>query len=273
MAHANEPPSGETSAGDEEDLTPFVARARRGFKSDVSAFIRAARGGRLLVPLARRIEEVPLGVEQQVADELSLSPHLLFGDDRIGFLPVFTRPELVARATDRVGWETGDGPLEYCALPGPAAMDLGLAVVDDERIGGMVINPFDETELVLRRHEIGSIAQGRAIPLVGYVAEIPLGADEERLVAEMDGPPPAEVVERVRAILQETPGKPSFSVHRTFNAERDVEPHLTLNVVLGDAADVDRGALGARIAESLEGHLPPPHYIDIVFDDPGLSGE
>lgn len=263
LAHA-------ADAADGGDATEAVAAARRGFKRDVAALIRALRGARLLVPLAKRVEEVPLGVEQPIGDELSLSPHLLFGEDRIGFLPVFTRADLVERATDRVGWTTGDGPLEYCALPGPAAMDLGLAVVDDERIGGLVLNPFDATELVLRRHEIGAIAQGKALPLVGYVAEIPLGQDEERLIAEMDGPPPSEVIEAIETVVGAMPAKPSYSLHRTFNPERDLEPHFTLNVLLGDASDVDRSELGGRLAEALDGRLPPPHYIDIVFDDPTL---
>jgi hypothetical protein len=262
----------DASTAEAADATSAVAAARRGFKRDVAALIRALRSARLFVPLSRRLEEVPLGVEQPAPDDLSLSPHLLFGDDHIGFLPLFTRPEMVARATDQVGWTTGDGPLEYCALPGPVALDLGLAVVDDERVGGVVVNPFDETELVLKRHEIGAIAQGRALPLVGYVAEIPLGEDEERLVAEMDGPPPPELTSAIEAVLGDTDGKPGYSLHRTFNAERDIEPHLTLNVVLGTrSASIDRGALGERLAQVLDPILPPPHYIDIVFDDPSLG--
>jgi hypothetical protein len=269
MARATEGVTGGPTSED-FDATAAVAAARRGFKRDVAALIRAVRGARLLVPLARRIEEIPLGVEQAVGDELSLSPHLLFGEDRIGFLPVFTRADLVVRATDRVGWTTGDGPLEYCVLPGPAAMDLGLAIVDDDRVRGLVLNPFDETELVLLRHEIGSIAQGKALPLVGYVADIPLAEDEERLVAEMDGPPPRDVVQAIEAVLDATEGTPRYTLHRTFNPERDLEPHLTLNVALGSDRENDRAGLGARLARALDGRLPPPHYIDIVFDDPRL---
>ncbi|HVU00633.1 MAG TPA: SseB family protein [Polyangiaceae bacterium] len=254
------------------DATPAVAVARRGFKRDVAALVRALRTARLFVPLARRIEEVPVGVEQLVGDDLQLSPHLLFGEDRVGFLPLFTRPEFVENATNTVGWTTGDGPLEYCALPGQVAMDLGLSVVDDERIGGVVLNPLHESELVLLRHEIGSIAQGRPLPLVGYVSEIPVGEDEERLIAEMDGPPPEEMVEAIEGVLAGASGKPRHSLHRTFNAERDLEPHLTLNVTFEDpGAAPDRARLGRELAEALDGLLPPPHYIDILFDDPKLG--
>src|SRR5260221_1594135 len=162
-------------ASPNERATAAVARARRGFRCDVEGLISvlhdAGAGTRLLVPLAKSIEEVPVGVEQEVGEELSLTPHLLFDDDRKGYLPAFTEVELVARATDRLGWTTGDQPLEYCALPGAVVLELALSLVDGEQILGLLLNPLDETELILRRHEVASIAQGRALPLVGYVGE------------------------------------------------------------------------------------------------------
>jgi hypothetical protein len=271
MSSAN--PDGGIGAEHGEDATPAVAAARRGFKRDVEGLIRALRKAHLLVPLAKRMGDVPVGVDQTVEDELSLSPHLLFDPDRIGFLPIFTKAEFVERATVQVGWVTDDGPLEYCTLPGPAVLELGLAVVDDDRIGGVIVNPFDETELLLRRHELGSIAQGRAIPLVGYVSELPFTHDEQRLIAEMDGPPPDGLVRAIEGVLAEAgkAGQPlGYGLHRTFTPERDLEPHLTLNVRGGDEA-LDRGALGETLAQALDGHVPPPGYIDIVFDDPALG--
>jgi len=203
-----------------------------------------------------------------VGEELSLSPHLLFDDERMGFVAAFTRPDLLTRATDDVGWTTDDGPLEYVALPGQVVLELALALADDERIGGMLLNPLDGTELMLRRHEIGSIAQGRALPLVGYVGEIPFDPNEQRLIAEMEDGPPAEVVAAIEKTLAGT--ALAYVLKRTFNPERDIEPHLTLNVT-GTDPSTDRGALGERLAQSLEGLLPPPGYIDILFDDPTLS--
>jgi hypothetical protein len=254
----------------EGDLTDAIVAARRGFRRDVAELVRALQNGRLLVPLAQRIEGAELGVEREVGDELSLSPHLLFDDEHAGYLPVFTRGPLLERATDRIGWTTGDGPLEYCALPARVVLELAVAILEDDRVQGMLVNPFDDSELVLRRHELASIAQGRPLPLVGYVAEIPLGEDEQRLVAKMDGPPPSEIVGAVEKVLAEHGGTRGYGLHRTFNPERDLEPHLTLNVLSGDAP-LDRGALAGHIAAELEGKLPPPGYIDILFDDPALS--
>jgi hypothetical protein len=267
---SSESASAPSTAGAPIDATDAVAAARRGFKRDVEGLIRAFRKSHLFVPLAKRIENVPLGVDQTVEDELSLTPQFLFDPERIGFLPVFTRTAFVERATEQVGWTTDDGPLEYCTLPGPAVLELGLAVVDDERIGGLIVNPFQETELMLRRHELASIAQGKPIPLVGYVSELPFSQDEQRLIAEMDGPLPEELVAAVEGVLAEVDRGLSYGLHRTFTPERDLEPHLTLNV-LGGAETLDRHALGQKLFEALEGYVPPPGYIDIVFDDEALG--
>jgi hypothetical protein len=252
------------------DATEAVRTASRGMRRDVAVLARALRGARLFVPLARSIEEVPVGIDQEVGDELSLSPHFLFDEEGVAFLPVFTRVELVERATNQARWTTGDGPLEYAALPGPVALELALATVDDESVEGLLVNPFDDTELILRRHEIASIAQGRPIPLVGYVSEIPFGDDEKRLVAEMEDPAPPEIVTAIEGVLNDPKSgvpSPRYALSRTFNPERDLEPHLTLNVS-GVAADVDRPELAGRLAAALEGLLPPPGYIDILFDEP-----
>lgn len=249
-----------------EDASPAVAAARRGFKRDVAALVTALRKARLLVPLAKRINNVPVGREQEVGEELSLSPHLLFDDERTGYVTAFTRPELVTRATDEIGWTTDDGPLEFVALPSQVVLELALALTDDDRVGGLLLNALDGSELVLRRHELASIAQGRALPLVGYVGDIPFDPNEERLIAEMEGGAPAEIVSAIEKVLQTTP----YALRRTFNPERDLEPHLTLNVIGADAS-VDRSALAERLATALDGLLPAPGYIDILFDDPTLS--
>lgn len=253
-----------------EDATAAVAQARRGLRKDVAALIQALESAPLIVPLAKSIEGVDLGKVQEVGEELSLSPHLLFDADRVGYLAVFTRGELLERATKQVSWTTDDGPLEFCTLPAAVVLELALAVVDGHRVRGLLLNPFDESELVLHRHELASIAQGRALPLVGYVEGIPHGEDEQRLVAEMGEPPPRDLVDAIEAVLAAFPGPPGYGLHRTFNPERDLEPHLTVNVHLG-GQDVDRASIAARLGAAVEGKLPPPGYIDILFDDPALG--
>jgi len=266
-ATGTEPPHRVPAAG---DATDAIRDARRGMRSDIEALIKALDTAPLLVPLARSIAGVDLGEVAEVGEELSLSPHLLFDDERQGFVVVFTKQDILERATERVHWTTDDAPLEFCTLPAAVVLEMAIGIMEDARVRGVLVNPFDETELVLVRHELSSIAQGRAIPLVGYVADIPVGDDEQRLVADMGGPPPEEMVTSVNRVLAETGPGLSCGIHKTFNPERDIEPHFTLNVVTSGAA-LDRRAIAARLGEALEGKLPPPGYVDILFDDPALS--
>lgn len=251
------------------DATEAVARARSGLRRDVAGLVQALDQAALIIPLARTMEGVDVGSLEEVGEELSLSPHLLFDEHRVAFVAVFTRSELVEAATQQVGWTTDDGPLEYCTLPSAVVLELALALIDGERVRGMLLNPFHESELVLSRQEVASIAQAKPIPLVGYVEGIPAGEDEERLVSTMDAPPAPEITAAIEEILAEVGGGLSYGLHRTFNPERDLEPHLTLNVRVA-GSDVSRSSLAARLGAALDGKLPPPGYIDIVFDDPGL---
>lgn len=251
------------------DATEAVLTARRGLRRDVAGLIQALDQAALILPLAKRIEGVDVGTLAEVGEELSLSPHLLFDENRVGYVAVFTQSELLERATAQVHWSTSDGPLEYCTLPAAVVLELALALIDGERVRGMLVNACHESELILHRHELASIAQGRALPLVGYVVDIPPGEDEGRLIAEMDAPPSREITAAIEQVLAETSTTLAYGIHRTFNPERDLEPHLTLNVRAGEAP-VDRAVLAARLGAALDGKLPPPGYIDIVFDDPML---
>lgn len=251
------------------DLTSAVIRARRGFRRDVATLVESLPNGRLFVPLMRGIEDVEVGVETVLGDELSLAPHLLYDEDRRGHMLCFTRPELVEAAAKNVDLRTDGGALEYCALPGAVAFEVALEVVDDARVVGLLVNAFDESELILRRHELASIVQGKALPLVGYVSEIPFSPDEERLIAKLDGPPPEALVQAIENVLSSRQSSPTYGLHRTFSPERDLEPHFTLNLI-GEVKHVD-AALVKELSLALDGKLPPPGYIDIVWNDEKLG--
>lgn len=251
------------------DLTSAVIRARRGFKSDVAALVGALPQGRLFVPLMRRIENVAVGVETTLGDELSLAPHLLYDENRVGYVLSFTRSDLIEAATQRVDLKTDGGALECCALPAPVVIEVALEIVDGERVAGLLVNPFHESELVLQRHELASIAQAKPIPLVGYVSDIPFSEDEERLIAKLEDPPPEAMLAVIDDVLSRSPDAPSYGLHRTFSPERDLEPHFTLNLI--HSGTEPNTALIQEIGAALEGKVPPPGYIDIVWNDPKLG--
>ena len=254
--------NGKRQAG---DITNAVETARRGLRRDVQVLIDALPEGELFVPLARAIPDSEYGEQVEIGEDLELSPHLLVDEDERPYCAVFSRADLLEPVGEELGWTTDGGPLEYCALPAPIVFDMTLSVIDDKSVFGLVFNAMSNMELVLRREEAASIAAGKALPLVGYVQEIPVQEFEETLVAEGD-PPPAELVEAIERCVREIDGVRGYKLERTFNAERDLEPHLTLTLGT-DPGDLDYAWISRRVVEEIEDKLPPPGYIDILFDE------
>jgi len=62
-----------------------------------------------------------------------------------------------------------------------------------------------------------------------------------------------------------TPAALAHRLERTFNPDRDLEPHLTLT--LSVKADADRSQLFQSVTQALEGKLPPPGYVDVLFEE------
>jgi hypothetical protein len=130
---------------------------------------------------------------------------------------------------------------------------------------GLVIDAGHPSELVLKRAELASIVRGAPLPLVGYVAEIPPQDDEQTLIAEPSDPPPPELTELLARTIAEMDEVKDHRLLRTFNAERDLEPHLTLRLTVRNGAD--RPAVANRVIVAIGDRLPPPGYLDVVFDD------
>ncbi|MBX3184726.1 MAG: SseB family protein [Polyangiaceae bacterium] len=250
-------------------VTDLVAGARRGLRRDVRALLDGLQHAELCIPLRQPMVGVPLGERLEMPEELSLVPHVLEDEEGDRFAALFTDPEMLERAQEELGWLTGEGALEYCALPALTALDLALQVVDDEHVIGLVLNPLHDSELLLSRQELASLAQNTALPLVSYVRDIPELADEHTLVGELDGPPPRELTAALDALVAEGGALSSYRLAQTFNAERDLEPHLTLHVVT--RGDVEIQALSRMIVERIEGKVPEPGYIDILFDQVAID--
>jgi hypothetical protein len=248
------------------DLTDVVQAARRGLRRDVASLVDALEQGELLIPLAREISDAPIGERIEIGDELRLSPHLLVDPEERRFAALFTRPDLLETVAEHVGWATDGGPLKYCTLPARVAFDIALSILNDPEVPALVINAGADSELFLRREELASIHSGRALPLVGYVSQIPEQDDERTLIAEPGEPPPPALIAAIERALAEVPEVRGYTLRRTFNAERDLEPHLTLALSASLAA-AKAQTVAERMFQAVENHLPPPGYIDIVFQD------
>jgi hypothetical protein len=255
------PQDGESRAS----LTALVEGARRGFRRDVAALEAALDDSDLVIPLARRIADVPEGEPVSLDRELEIVPHFLNDADGARHVALFTSSELVSISAERLLWTTDGEDLGICALPARIACQLALELVDETSVMGLVIDAGHPSELVLRRAELASIVRGAPVPLVGYVADIPLEDGEQTLVAEPSDPPPPALTELVARSVAELPAITSHRLVRTFNPERDLEPHLTLELVA--SAEADRRALAERVVAAIGDLIPPPGYLDVVFSD------
>jgi hypothetical protein len=247
------------------DLTDLVTQARRGLRRDVAALEAALDDAELYLPLRSPIAGAPEGEPVALDRALEIVPHLLRDAEGQGYAALFTRPDLVEAVASELGWQTDGGELSVCSLPARIACELSLGVIDEESVFGLVLDAGQASELLLRRTELASIVAGRAVPLVGYLADLPPLDDEQVLLAEPSDPPPPAFVSALERCLAETPEITTHRLARTFNPERDLEPHLTLR--LGSADGADRRALAARVIGAVGEFVPPPGYIDIVFDD------
>lgn len=250
------------------DMTHAVQAARRGFRRDVQTLVDALDAGELFVPLAASIPNAEYGERVAFGEELSLTPHLLVDADGKLYCALFTRPEIMEPLGESLGWTTDGAPLEYCAVPARVALDMVLSVIDDDKVLGLVVNAAHDSELFLRREELGNIAKNRAIPLVGYVQEIPEQSFEQsKTLVAADDPPPAELVAALDDCVRAIPELAGYALSRTFNPERDVEPHLTLSLRTKSASS-DLGSIAKAVVARIEGQLPPPGYIDVLFEEP-----
>jgi SseB protein N-terminal domain len=256
----------ETTFDDAPDLTPLVKAAQRGLRRDVQALLDQLPRGELFIPLARNIEGMVDGKRLDLDDgEVKLIPHMLLDEEGNHYAALFTRPELMGPMEQQLGWKTDGAELKFCTVPALFALDMALEVVDDEHVLGLVLNAGSDFELALRREELSSFTNGKAIPLVGYVAALAPDESEATLIAEGGEPPAPALTAAIEQCLAELPQVEGYSLLRTFNAERDLEPHPTLQLAT-TAAESELSGIASKMIDAIGKHLPPPGYIDIVFD-------
>ncbi len=180
------------------------------------------------------------------------------------FAALFTSAPLLDKVAAQLGWQTGGGELEFCSVPGGVALQMASGTLD-ENVQGVVIDAGADSELVLTAAEVRQLVAGQAIPLVGYVAAIP--DDHERtLIAEPGMPPSAELTAALERCVSELPELTGYELLRTFNPERDLEPHPTIKLRTNTGA-IDHQHLAKHVFNAVGPHLPPPGYVDIVFDN------
>lgn len=250
-----------------QDITDAVRQARRGLRSDVQALVERLPDGELLVPLAEDIADAPEGERIEIEQDLTFRPHMVLDEEHNMYCVAYTRPEFMETMRAQLGWTTSGEELKFCSVPAQFVLDMALQVIDEQEVFGLVINAGADDELMLRRDEVGSLAQGQALPLVGYVSELPEGPGEETQVVEGAEPLPDSLHAALAEAVAAHDELSGADVQITFNPERDREPHPTITLRLA-RHDVDRHELAEKVMERVAPHVPPPGYVDVLFRDP-----
>jgi hypothetical protein len=256
-------PVAANDAETEHLLTDALERARSGLRRDVAALLESFEGQELLVPIAKNVADVPDGEQVELEQELKLSPHLLPDASGEPFAALFSHTDPLEPIVDALGWTTEGEPLKVCRLPARVALEVAQNLLGDSRVRGLVIDPGAPSELGLTRAELTSLLAGRPIPLLGYVENIPEELDRT-LIAEAGDPPPPGLVSALDAWLAATDAVSGYRLDRTFNPDRDLEPHLTLTLQV--SADADRRELFQGVTSAVANELPPPGYLDVLFE-------
>jgi hypothetical protein len=254
----------DSGSGGGPDLLSAVKQARRGFRRDVAALLEALEQADLLIPLAEPVAGATTGERTKVQGELRLQPHFLPTREGPLFAALFTSAPLLDAIGEKLGWRTGGEGLEFCSIPGGVALEMAVGTLD-EHVHGIVIDAGADSELVLTAAEARQLVTGQAIPLVGYVAAIPDDHDKT-LIAETGAPPSPELVQALERCVGELAELQGFELLRTFNPERDLEPHPTIKLRTV-AGPVDHQHLANHVFHAVGPFLPPPGYVDIVFEE------
>lgn len=257
----------EIEAASAEQWAEMLAAARRGLKSDVQRFMQMLPEGLVYIPLSEDLPNAEIGETTEWDGELTFRPHMLRNSDESIFAVAYSDPELVEPVAQALKWQTSEGELKFICVPSHVAFDLSQLEIDAEAVAGLVFNPGTDQELVLQRDEAASLGQGVAIPLVGYVADLPAGEYEESHVVQGAEPPPAALLDALAEARQDQRDVVAATVETTFNPERDREPHLTIYLTVISHDGLDRQKLADELMEGVAPHLPAPGYADIVFLD------
>lgn len=262
--HATDPDEEESR---EEALSAALHTAKSGLRSHIEALIRALEEAHVYIPLSEDLPDTPEGEHIHFDGDLTFRPHMILGEEEAIFAVAFSEPGLVDSMQKALGWLTSGEELKFICVPAAVALDLAQVTIDGEQVTGLVFNPGTDAELVLRRDEVASLAQGVPLPLVGYVSELEPDADGGAHVVEGAAPPSSALLEALARAQESEADLVDFSVATTFDPERDREPHLTITLTVIGRHDLNRGALAEAVMDLASPHLPSPGYADIVFRD------
>jgi SseB protein N-terminal domain len=251
-------------------LVDAVVRAQSGYRSDVAALKAALGGAEIFVPLEDP-GQIREGL-QTLKTDAKVTIHNLRSADGTAWIPLFTTLDALRAAGEQNGWTTGNGPLQFLSIKGTVALESMFApALESGANTGLVFDVGQRSELAMMADEVLQMLKGEPIPLVDYASKQPARGTEQTFVGLPAVPPPTELLDSIAGVLRAEQLVRSYAVRQVFIPERDVAPHLLLDIS-GEIPEQDRRRISQRVGAAMNGiKLPPPGYLDVAFNFGGES--
>lgn len=245
-------------------LRDALVQAQSGYRSDVSALAKQLNANNVFAPLARG---VGLRLTGPLPAGTSLVVHDLVSDNGAKWIPLFSSVQALRTIGGRLRWHTDGGLLNYAEFRWDEAFEaIFRSVLESGDRAGVVFDAGTPSELALTRHEALTIAGGAVIPLVDYASRQPTRPADQVYVGEPAAMPSEDLLQGLRVALSVEPRVRSYRLVQVFMPERDVIPHLVLDI-RSDALEEERRQIAQRIGDAiLRIPVPPPGYVDIAFN-------
>jgi len=246
-------------------LVDSLIRAQSGYRSDVAALVGQLKKSDVFAPLQAG-GDLPSKPSTLTVDT-SVALHNLPSADGTVWIALFSSVEALRRAGERHKWFTDRGPLRYIGFKWDAGIEgMFLKALESGGNAGIVFDEGSRSELGLRASEVLSIARGDVIPLVDYAARQPTRSKEQVFVGDPATPPPQALLDAVRSTLSTEQAVTSYHVRQVYIPERDVMPHLILDIE-STASEPERRRISQLVGDAINNiALPPPGYLDIAFN-------
>ena len=246
-------------------LVEAVVRAQSGYRSDIAALKEELGRREIFLPLADGGDSRE-GL-QTLEKATKVIVHNLRSGDGTSWIPIFTSVEALRSAGDRNGWKTGGGPLRFIAMTGTTGFESMFSPALESGVNkGVVFDVGQRSELAMKAGEILQMLKGEPIPLVDYASKQPARVGEQVFVGWPAVPPPAELTAAIGGVLRGERSVKSYALRQVFMPERDVMPHLILDIA-GDISEPDRRRISQGVGAAMSSiDLPPPGYVDVAFN-------
>lgn len=246
------------------DLTEVVRGAKRGRYRDVEHLCQFLDKGKFFIPLQETTTVAKSGI--QVGDDQWINPHLIQHPDGPLYGTICTSSAMVKILEDKLQWKTEGGPLQFARTPATMALNVILKLMEEEKIMGLIINPYDDSNLILNAQEVDALVNNAPIPFVAYAHASPMGPDESMRIIRREDPFPDEFVSIVEDYTSSHDELESCEIVESFNAERDIEPNILINLKT-TTEECDFSSIASVLIEKTRNILEPARNIIIFFNE------